>query len=184
MLPTIEIYHKNEIKKSLEKAFQLVENSVSETEEKLFLEHDNGKWSISENFQHLILSAIPVASSLKKAKILFSVFGHAKRASRSFDQLLQDYKLVLKNGAVATSRFVPDAAQEYKKSEMISNWKMIGNKFQSRINLWSEEDLDKYRIPHPVLGKLTFREMLFFTIFHTNHHLKRINEIKANNEKK
>jgi len=121
---------------------------------------------------------------LKKPKMVFRVFGHAKKPSRYYQQLREDYKEVLKNGAVATSGYVPDKSQKYNKSEMLENWKMIAAKFPSRIELWSEDDLDKYRVPHPVLGKLTIREMLFFTIFHTYHHLKRINEIKTNNEKK
>ena len=38
----------------------------------------------------------------------------------------------------------------------------------------SEEDLDYYLLPHPILGKLTLREMLYFTIYHVKHHEKQI----------
>ena len=38
----------------------------------------------------------------------------------------------------------------------------------------SEEDLDYYVLPHPLLGKLTLREMLYFTIYHVKHHEKQI----------
>jgi len=34
-----------------------------------------------------------------------------------------------------------------------------------------EDDLDRVMLPHPLLGKLTLREMLFFTIYHVEHHL-------------
>jgi hypothetical protein len=27
-------------------------------------------------------------------------------------------------------------------------------------------------VPHPSLGKITMRELLLFTIYHTEHHLK------------
>jgi len=30
--------------------------------------------------------------------------------------------------------------------------------------------VDQYQLPHPVLGKLTIREMLFFTIYHNLRH--------------
>jgi hypothetical protein len=183
MTPIIEIYNKTEIKKGLEQTFLAVEKSILSTENKLFLQRTDGKWSIAENFQHLILSGKPVASALQQPKAFFLVFGFAKKASRSFEKLYEDYKTLLKNGAVATSRFVPDTDLEYYKNDMIGNWKMIAEKFQTRLDLWSEADLDKYRIPHPVLGKLTFREMLFFTIFHTQHHLNRIEELKKLNEK-
>jgi hypothetical protein len=35
---------------------------------------------------------------------------------------------------------------------------------------YSESDLDTYILPHPLLGKLTLREMLYFTTYHVQHH--------------
>ena len=37
-----------------------------------------------------------------------------------------------------------------------------------------EEDLDNYILPHPLIGKTTIREMLYFTIYHVQHHHKAI----------
>jgi uncharacterized damage-inducible protein DinB len=34
--------------------------------------------------------------------------------------------------------------------------------------------LDRLRLPHPALGKLTVREMLFFTIYHNIHHVENV----------
>lgn len=34
------------------------------------------------------------------------------------------------------------------------------------------DELDKYILPHPLLGKLTIREMMYFTIYHVEHHKK------------
>jgi hypothetical protein len=39
---------------------------------------------------------------------------------------------------------------------------------------WREEDLDRYRLPHPVLGLVTVREMLMFTLFHFDHHRENV----------
>jgi hypothetical protein len=35
---------------------------------------------------------------------------------------------------------------------------------------WSEAELDAYRLPHPLLGRLSVREMMFFTLLHNRHH--------------
>ena len=35
----------------------------------------------------------------------------------------------------------------------------------------SEHKLDRCILPHPLLGKLTLREMIYFTIYHMEHHL-------------
>ena len=40
--------------------------------------------------------------------------------------------------------------------------------------LTSQADLDRYRLPHPLLGKLTVREMLFFTVYHNYHHVRSV----------
>ncbi|UPT65903.1 MAG: DinB family protein [Sphingobacteriales bacterium JAD_PAG50586_3] len=36
----------------------------------------------------------------------------------------------------------------------------------------SDSKLDTYLVPHPLLGKVTLREILFFTILHTEVHLE------------
>jgi hypothetical protein len=41
---------------------------------------------------------------------------------------------------------------------------------------WKDDQLDHYIAPHPLLGKLTLRELCYFTIYHAGHHL---NIIKA-----
>ena len=46
------------------------------------------------------------------------------------------------------------------------------------VSKWSEGDLDLYVIPHPLIGGLTFREILYFTIYHVQHHKKQIDEIE------
>ena len=43
-------------------------------------------------------------------------------------------------------------------------------------NKWKDSQLDQYLAPHPLLGKLTLRELCYFTIYHTEHHLHIIKE--------
>ena len=63
---------------------------------------------------------------------------------------------------------------EGNKEDLIQEFKMTNDKFLKKLDSFEEDDLDKYLIPHPVLGKLTIREMLYFTICHTLHHHKAI----------
>jgi uncharacterized damage-inducible protein DinB len=39
---------------------------------------------------------------------------------------------------------------------------------------WTEEQLDNYCVAHPILGKLTMRELAYFTIYHNIHHMETI----------
>lgn len=41
----------------------------------------------------------------------------------------------------------------------------------------SDEILDTYQIPHPIIGLISVREMIYFTLYHYKHHLKAINKL-------
>jgi hypothetical protein len=43
-------------------------------------------------------------------------------------------------------------------------------RLEKAIAPWSQTQLDRYLVPHAVLGRLTVREMLMFTLFHFEHH--------------
>ena len=48
-------------------------------------------------------------------------------------------------------------------------------RLSEKIDRFSETELDQFILPHPLLGKLTLREMIYFTIYHVEHHHSQIN---------
>jgi len=178
-----QTYSKAEILAQIPIIFDEVAQAIKDTSNDLFTKQViDGKWSIAENFDHLILSGAPVASGLKMNKMMIRALGKPNRPSRTFEGLVARYqeKLAAGLGANIGGKFAPDQAKEYNKAEMLKNWEMVKSKLLERTNKkWSEKDLDNYLMPHPLLGKLLVREMLFFTIYHTSHHLKAIEHIKA-----
>ncbi len=44
----------------------------------------------------------------------------------------------------------------------------------SKVDTCSKGQLDTFILPHPLLGKVTLREMLYSTIYHVQHHQKQI----------
>ena len=54
--------------------------------------------------------------------------------------------------------------------ESVARWSAEVTRLAGAIEGWSESALDRYRLPHPLLGKLTVREMLLFTFYHHEHH--------------
>jgi hypothetical protein len=38
------------------------------------------------------------------------------------------------------------------------------------LERFTEDDLERYILPHPLLGKITLREMMYFTAYHVEHH--------------
>ena len=134
-----------------------------------------GGWSPAQNIEHLIKSAGPVALALRLPRItLRLLFGTARAKSRSFAQVRQAYRTVLNEGAQA-GRFGPrdDHTPDnftVERQRLLAKWEKVLPRLSGAIRGWDEASLDRYRLPHPLLGKLTVREMLYFTLFHLAHH--------------
>ena len=167
--------NKIEILQKLSEGFDLFEDTLRNTENEIFFRKKDDKWSIAENTKHLILSVNPLnmAFSLPNFALLF--FGILNRQARNYEEMVEKYHQKLAEGAVATPQFIPEPISiDANKEELITEFRKANDKFLKKVNNFEEEDLDKYLIPHPVLGKLTIREMLYFTICHTLHHHKAI----------
>ncbi|MBX7184626.1 MAG: DinB family protein [Vicinamibacteria bacterium] len=102
-------------------------------------------------------------------------FGRGARASRSFEALREAYLARLAAGATAgrfapSPQAAPEDAAAYRDS-VLGSWRAANADLRARIARWDEEALDRHLLPHPALGTLTVREMLFFTLYHNAHHL-------------
>jgi uncharacterized damage-inducible protein DinB len=175
-------HSKSEIIESLQASFDQVTVCIQSTPDEVFYEKRNRKWSIAENLDHLVQSAKPIASVLKKNKLRLLGFGISFSGSENLETLKSNYHLKLSQGLAPANGggFISKNIESISKEKNLENWNLIKNKFPQRIDQWSEKNLDRFKLPHPLLGKLTVREMLFFTIFHNEHHLrtmKRLNEI-------
>ncbi len=81
------------------------------------------------------------------------------------------YDQLLKDGAVATGAYVPKSVPlKGDKAKIVNRYKETYETLLSKLSQWSEDDLDKYFLPHPLLGRVTVREMMYFTVHHIAHH--------------
>jgi len=137
------------------------------------------KWNALQQTEHLIKSVGPVNMALALPLfVLRLLFGKANRKSKSYDELIAKYHSKLNAGGRAPGRFVPSGKE--KNTEVLEG-KLLGlvNSLQKKINALSEDQLDQYILPHPLLGKLTLREMIYFTIYHVQHHHRLVqNQLK------
>jgi hypothetical protein len=136
-------------------------------------------WSPADNVRHLIKSTLPVTRALKLPKLLLrTLFGESKQPSVSFDDLRSRYQSILAAGATA-GKFAPKPTAPINdpaafQEKVVATLKTNVAELENAARRWSEADLDRYRLPHPLLGKLTVREMLFFTIYHYDHHKQNV----------
>ncbi|MEM9822787.1 MAG: DinB family protein [Bacteroidota bacterium] len=171
------IHRREEILAGLANAFREVNDFSAQLTQEQFVWKPGPKWSIAEHLDHLIRSTKGLASALKMPKIAIRAFGIPNRPSREFKGLVDRYHSMLRGGLVASGPYVPEKDAQFAQDKMLANWTMIGHKFDERLKNWSEKNLDHYLLPHPALGKLTIREMMFFTIYHNYHHLRAMKEL-------
>jgi hypothetical protein len=137
-----------------------------------FMQPAEGKWSPAEHLHHLILSVKPLNKALSAPRFLLRFFGQARRDGMQYEQLVKKYQEKLAAGGTATRRYVPRTRKITEKEVLLSSYRLHSEKLVSKVVQLKEHELDMYVLPHPLLGKITLREMLFFTIYHTYHHMK------------
>jgi len=124
-----------------------------------FFQKIGESWSPSETVRHLIKSIRAVTKGLKP-----------RRPSATYDALVTRYLGLLEAGGRA-GRFAPSPETTSDRSTILGRLAQANDDLQKAIARWSDADLDRYQLPHPLLGKLTIREMLFFTVYHQHHHM-------------
>ncbi len=62
----------------------------------------------------------------------------------------------------------------------MQTWNESNQRLFDALQNWEEADLDRYQVPHPAIGPITMREMLFFTLHHNSLHWRDIQQAGAN----
>ena len=93
----------------------------------------------------------------------------------TYEELCDRYRAEIARGAQASGRYLPNQETatgdaDMKKKELMDQWSKANQELLTIIEKWDESELDKYLLPHPLIGKLTIREMIFFTIYHNLRH--------------
>lgn len=135
-------------------------------------------WSAAGYLKHLILSIKPVAKALGfPPERLQSLFGLAETPSRPYTQVVVAYQARLAEGIRAedyekvTPGFyrIPEGVTD-EKVYLTETWEESNNRLLAAVEGWDEDKLDTHQMPHPAIGMVTIREMLFFTLFHNRLH--------------
>lgn len=166
--------NQQEIQAKLDKSFDNFVDYVNTLPDHRFTASPYGKWSAGQQLDHLIKSVRPVCSALGYPKFTLRCFGVSQRPSRSYEELVQQYQEQLAAGATTTVPYQPAVIYSGQRQALIHSF--IGQKYRlkEKLRSWTESDLDKYRLPHPMLGKLTVRETLYLMAHHNEHHLEKL----------
>ena len=170
---------KPEIIKQLAEVSKEFSAVCSPINNELFFYQPVDKWSIAQNAEHLIIATKNTIPAYTIPKFIVRLYaGKPNRPSRTYDELVAKYKLKLEQGGRAGGRFIPkQISSEIGKEKIVQSFSNYMNQLAKAIEKkWNDPQLDQYIAPHPLLGKITLRELGYFTIYHTYHHLTIIKE--------
>jgi hypothetical protein len=170
---------KDEITKQLHAASKEFSDYCSNVNADIFFYQPAEKWSAAQNVKHLVISANATRLAFNLPKSIIRLYvGKPNRPSRSYEELVNKYKLKLQQGGKASGRFIPPAISPgIGKDGLLQSFILSMNRLINAIDKkWTDPQLDQYIAPHPLLGKITLRELCYFTIYHTYHHLAIIKE--------
>jgi hypothetical protein len=152
---------------------------ITNQPDEYFDQGPEGKWSTGQHLGHLIQSTDPLNMALNMPRVALKMqFGKPNRPCRSYEEVVSRYQERLAKAAAEISKnpYGPKPVSQDDKAKMIEKFLTGKEKLVKNIGKWKEEQLDGYLLPHPLMGKMLVREVLFFTVYHTHHHLKTLEE--------
>lgn len=132
---------------------------------------NNDKWSVCQNVEHINIALLRLGNFITLPKTsIHSQYGATNNGSASFEEFNERCTNTFSKKIKATEGFIPQLETSDNINTLINKGKGLLEKLILNLKNWSEEELDLYNCPHPVFEKTTVREILYFSIYHANHH--------------
>lgn len=174
--------NKQEVIQQLHSSFNNLYKWIEEhPDEKFEKTYKEGKWTTAQHIDHLRKSSKALTKGIVIPKLMLRFkFGTCNRQERTYEKMKQKYhnklKVVDTTEFNSQGKFAPRTLDNSQKQYAISGLRSVNDKLIEQGSKWNEKALSKYVLPHPALGKMTIRELLMFTAFHTEHHLINLKE--------
>lgn len=171
------VYARGEIESAIISLFKETEDYFVSIPLGMFYERIHG-WTAEENIIHLNRSTHPVVLGLSTPRFVFWLFGKHSGKSRNYSEVREAYLGKLKPGSgsgfFSPIAFNVNSGIEEEKYKLIIEWSDLSKGLLKHLPNWTEEDLDACCVPHPILIRITMRELLLFTLYHVTHHVDRL----------
>ncbi len=132
---------------------------------------DPEQWGPAHHLVHLTRTSSAIDQGLRSGALGLHSTGqsrpyaevrdaaNASLASTSRDRLLDMGRVVV-------------VAPGTTARDLVEGFVQASAGLRSSASSWTEENLDRHAMKHPLVGELTVREMLLFCVLHEQHHLK------------
>lgn len=139
-----------------------------------WMEFPEGKWSVGQHILHLVNSIQLLNNALSYPRFFLKYkFGIANRESRDYETVANKYQEKLIANKDRAAIFNKDLKKPTLKQRdrLLTRYQIQQKKLQYKTKKISEKNLDTLIVPHPLMGKMTVREIIMWTAHHTEHHL-------------
>ena len=131
------------------------------------------KWTTGQHILHLVNSLQLLNNALSYPKFILKYkFGVCNRAPRNYKTIAKKYDEKLEKNQARATKFNQSLKKPILKDKerLITRFKIQQKKLQYKTKKISDKNLDNLIIPHPLMGKMTIREIIMWTAHHTEHH--------------
>ena len=170
---------KKEIIELLEENHQQLFDWLEQQPKEKWLFAPENKWTVGQHYLHLEKSLMLLNKALYYPRFVFQFkFGKNNRENRSYEYVVNNYQQKLLENKEKARIFNKDlrVPEISEKEEIITILQIQSKKLQYKTNKISDKNLDELLIPHPLMGKMTIREIIMWTAYHTEHHTKILKE--------
>lgn len=161
IVETLEETHRN--------LFDWLENQPIEK----WQEGPKEKWTTGQHILHLAESLQLLNKALRYPKFLLKYkFGISNRISRNYQEVAERYHQKLDESQDKAKVFNKDLKipSDAEKAILIAKLTLGNKKLQKKLKNTRDKDLNTVLLPHPLMGRMTLREIIMWTAHHTAHH--------------
>jgi hypothetical protein len=165
--------HKGEIADLLEEKhkdlFEWLENQSKD----IWGKGPDKKWTTGQQIQHLVDSLQVLNNALSYPRFFLKYkFGTCNRKTRDYKAVVENYqkKLIENKDRVRAFNLNLKTPSLKERDRLLTRLQIQSKKLQYKTKKISEKNLDTLVIPHPLMGKMTIREIIMWTAHHTEHH--------------
>jgi len=157
------------IEEKYQQLFHWLDNQPAENWEK----GPEGKWTTSQHILHLVNSLQLLNNALSYPRFILKYkFGLSDRPSMDYDAVVKKYqeKLIQNSDKVIDFNKNLKSTLLKDKPRLLTRLQIQHKKLQYKTRKISDINLDTLVIPHPLMGKITVRELIMWAAYHTEHH--------------
>lgn len=135
-----------------------------------------GAWAPIQHLDHLIKFVEAVNTALRKPRFLLRrAFGKPNRPLRSYEEVVARYQeRSAGKKAVAPEDYTAGKIDELKEAELLLRFSRAQEKLITNLDRFSSKKLEGCLLPHPLMGRMIVKEMLYFMHYHADHHYARM----------